>query len=156
MSIKSICKTDVVSIEKNSSLKEAAVLMQKKHVGSLIVTEGFNGKKIPCGIITDRDITLTVGSSQNPQDLHVEQIMQNQPITVKTSEGIFETIVRMREHGIKRLPVVTEDGSLYGVISADDILTLMSEEINNLAKITETQVKIEQGIRKPTARQIQL
>lgn len=156
MSILSVCKTEVVTIDRKATLKSVSELMQKKHVGSIIVTEGFNGKKIPAGIITDRDIALTLGTSPKPQDIIVDQIMQSQPVTVKTSEGIYETIVKMREYGIKRMPVVMADGSLFGIISADDLLTLMGEEINNLAKIPETQVSREQGIRKPAEKHVQI
>jgi CBS domain-containing protein len=156
MSIKSVCNTEVVTIDKNSVLREVASLMQKYHVGSVIVTEGFNGKRVPAGIITDRDIALCVGSSPKPEGLPVESVMQSQPLTIKTSDGIYETIAKMKEHGIKRLPVVSENGSLFGIICADDLLGLMGEEINNLAKISETQVKKEQGIRMPTERQVNL
>lgn len=156
MSIMSICQTDVITVDKRSTLKHVSEVMQEKHVGSIIVTEGFNGKKIPAGIITDRDIALALGSSPRPQEIRVEQIMQSQPITVKTSEGIYETIVKMRENGIKRMPVVLEDGSLFGIISADDMLTLMGEEINNLSKIPEVQVSHERGVRKPTEKNVHI
>jgi len=156
MSIKSICKTQIATMPKDSTLKDISQLMQKKHVGSVVVTEAYDGKKIPAGIITDRDIALALGSSKNPQTLKVESIMQSQPITVKASEGIFATIAIMRKNGVKRLPVVTDDGSLFGIICADDLLSLMGEEINNLAKITETQIKKEQGVRIPVAKQVQL
>lgn len=156
MSIKSICKTQVATIQKSSSLKDVSELMQQQHVGSVIVTEGLNGKRIPCGIITDRDLALAMGSSVKPQELRVEQIMRSHPFSVKTNDGIFETCVKMREQGIKRLPVVHEDGSLCGVISADDILSLMGEEINNLAKIIETQTKNEKGILMPAEKQVHI
>lgn len=149
MAIKAICKTELVTIDKSATIKDAAKLMKSKHVGSVIVTEGFNGKRIPFGIITDRDIALTLASEPKPQDLPIQQIMQSKPITIKTSEGIYEAIMKMRENGIKRLPVVNDDGSLYGVVCADDLLSLMGEEINNLAKITNTQVNIEKGVRMP-------
>jgi CBS domain-containing protein len=149
MAIKAICKTELVTIDKSATIKDAAKLMKVKHVGSVIVTEGLNGKRIPSGIITDRDIALTMASESKPQDLPIQQIMQSKPITVKASEGIYETIIKMRENGIKRLPVVNDDGSLYGVVCADDLLSLMGEEINNLAKITTAQVNIEKGGRMP-------
>lgn len=149
MAIKAICKTELVTIDKSATIKDAAKLMKSKHVGSVIVTEGFNGKRIPFGIITDRDIALTLASESKPQDLPIQQIMQSRPITIKTNEGIYETIMKMRENGIKRLPVVNDDGSLYGVVCADDLLSLMGEEINNLAKITNAQVNIEKGVRMP-------
>ena len=49
MSIKSVCRTNVTIIEKDSTLRDVANLMQRDHVGCVIVTEGFNGKKVPCG-----------------------------------------------------------------------------------------------------------
>lgn len=128
--------------------------MSKHHVGSVIVIEGFNGKRIPAGIITDRDIALTVGATQKPTELRVDQVMQALPVTVRESEGIYETIIKMSEHGVRRLPVVNEEGALYGIICADDLLSLMGEEINNLAKINGTQIKNEQGIKLPAEKHI--
>ena len=150
MSIKSICNTTVVTIQKNSTLHDVSNLMQKKHVGSIVVIELFEGKKIPAGIITDRDIALALGSSPKASEMKVEQIMQSAPITVNENEGIYETVVRMRKYGVKRLPVTKEDGSLLGIVSADDILSLMGDEISNLAKINENQFRNEQGVKLPT------
>lgn len=154
MSLLSVCQTEVVTIDRKATLKSVAELMQKKHVGSIVVTDGFNGQRIPVGIITDRDIALAIGSSPKPQDIVVEVIMYSNPITVKTSDGIYEAIVRMRENGIKRLPVVMDDGSLYGIITADDLLILMGKEINNLAQIPETQMNHERGLRRPAEKHV--
>ncbi|HAZ12705.1 MAG: hypothetical protein A2X86_11090 [Bdellovibrionales bacterium GWA2_49_15] len=154
MAIKSVCKTDVVTIDKNSTLLSVSTVMQNYHVGSVVVVEGMNGKRIPAGIITDRDIALALISSTKPQELRVEHIMQSAPITVKTNEGIFEIIIKMRDGGIKRIPVVNDDGSLYGIVCADDLLTLMSEEIQNLSKINETQINKEKGTTLPAEKTI--
>lgn len=149
MSIKSICQTKVVTVGKNSTLKDVAAVMQKHHVGSVIVTEGLDGKRIPAGIITDRDIAMSVGASAKPGDIRVDQVMQSHPVSIKIDEGIFEAVAKMREMGVKRMPVVNSDGSLYGLISADDLLSLMGDEINLLSKIAEVQIKNEQGVRVP-------
>lgn len=146
MSLKAITKTNVVTIGKNASLKDASRLMQREHVGSLVVIENYFGNKVATGIITDRDIALSVCSATRPQGLNVEHIMQSQPITINVSEGIFEAAQLMGKNGVKRLPVINEDGSLYGIVSADDILSLMSDEINHLAKVSDTQIKKEHGI----------
>jgi CBS domain-containing protein len=147
MAIRSICQTNVVTLEKTSTLKAAAQLMQEEHVGSIIIVERLNGRVVPAGIITDRDIALTIGSWKTPQDLRVEQIMQTHPITINVNEGIYDAILVMRKKGIKRLPVTNDDGSLFGVISADEVLKLMGDEINNLAKISDSQLRNEKGIR---------
>lgn len=150
MSLRSICNREVVTIGRKSTLKDVSNLMNQKHVGSILVIEQMNGNKVPAGIITDRDLALTMSSTEKPQMLLVEQIMQSQPVLAKVDDGIFETIEKMHKYGVKRLPVVDEKGSLYGIISADDLLTFMGEEINNLGKIRETQISHEKGIRMPS------
>lgn len=149
MSVRSICKSFVVTVSKGATLKEAAHLMQKNHVGSLVVIDSINGKRIPSGIITDRDIALSLGSSQRPQDLIVENIMRSHPVTIKASEGIFEAVIKMREHGVRRLPVINDDGSLCGILSADDLFSLLGEELNTLSRAKENQLKREQGVHTP-------
>ncbi|MEK6624592.1 MAG: CBS domain-containing protein [Bdellovibrionota bacterium] len=156
MTIKSLCKTDVVTLDRKSTLSSVSDVMQKKHVGCVVVVEPLNEKRIPAGIITDRDIALALQSSTRPQDLRVEHIMQSMPVTINVNAGIFETVRKMRDEGIKRLPVINEDGSLYGIVCADDLLTLMSEEIYNLSKINERQLNNEKGIRLPSEKAIQM
>lgn len=156
MSIKTMCNTNVVTIQKMATLREASKLMQKHHVGSLIVIEAFNGGVIPSGIITDRDMALSLSSIDRPGDIRVEQIMQANPVTVKESEGIYDVIIKMYNYGIKRLPVVHEDGSLFGIVTADDILSLMGEEISSLSQINETQLTHEKGIIRPAERHIEM
>lgn len=156
MSIKAVCNTHVVTIDKLSTLKDVSNLMRKQHVGAVVVTEGLNGKRAPIGIITDRDLALALGATNNPQDLEIEHIMLYRPITVKTSDGLFEATELMRENGVKRLPVVNDDGSLYGIISSDDLFMLLGDEVRNLAKITDIQVKKEQGIRTPAERRAEM
>lgn len=154
MPIKSICNTKVVTIQKTATLHDVSDLMREQHVGSIVVTETFNGKKIPAGIITDRDIALVLGSSPMARDIRVDQIMQSTPVMAHEHEGIYETIVKMRKNGVKRLPIIKEDGTLCGIICADDILALMGDEISNLAKINEVQIKNEQGIKLPAEKHL--
>lgn len=153
MAIQSICQTDVVTIPRKCTLKEVSQLMQRRHVGCVIVTELHDNKLFPAGIITDRDIALTVGFSEKPQELIVDNIMHSQPITSKRSEGIFETVLKMNEYGIKRLPVINEDGSLFGIVCSDDLLNLFGEEILALGKVTESQIQKEKGFRLPVEKQ---
>jgi signal-transduction protein with cAMP-binding, CBS, and nucleotidyltransferase domain len=150
MSLKEVSKPKVITISKKSTLKDAARLMQDKHVGSLVVVDALDGKLIPIGMITDRDMALCLSSTRTPQDLIIEEVMQSKPLLAKVSDGIYETVVRMRESGVRRLPVVQADGTLAGVICADDLLTLLSDEIKSLAQIPEKQIRKEQGEILPT------
>lgn len=147
MTIKKLCTQSVITIKKEATLKAVSELMLKNHIGSIVVVETINGKQIPSGIVTDRDIALTVGTMDKPGEIRVEQIMQSYPIVIKESDSLYDTITKMNKNGVKRLPVINEDGALCGIISADDILTLMGNEIGQLTKIQESQMKNEKGIK---------
>ena len=145
MAIESLCKPRVVTVERNATLKNVSGLMRKEHVGCVVVTEMRKGKKTPVGVITDRDIALALDSSQNPQDVLVERIMQGDPVTASATDGVYETVLKMRVNGVRRVPVLNEEGSLCGIICADDLLLLMGEEMNSLARIIDSEVQREQG-----------
>ena len=60
---------------------------------------------------------------------------RTQLVSVLETEGVFETIRLMRTKGIRRIPVVNQEGGLEGIVSADDILDLLAEEMAELAKV---------------------
>jgi signal-transduction protein with cAMP-binding, CBS, and nucleotidyltransferase domain len=147
MALGTVCETHVVSIDKDSNLLSVSKLMQVRHVGSVVVTEKYKNKDIVVGMVTDRDLALTLGSYPKPQEIKVSQVMHSQPVTARKTEGIFEATLKMSENGVKRIPVVDDDGALFGIVSADDLLGLMAREMANLSKLTDVQVKKEKGIR---------
>ncbi len=136
MSIGVFCNREVVFATKEMSLAEAAQLMRQHHVGDLVVVEEVNGKRIPVGIVTDRDIVIEIiAQSLNLNEFSVGDIMCGQLVNVQENEGVFETIRLMRSKGIRRMPVVNREGVLVGIVSADDILDLLAEEMAELAKV---------------------
>lgn len=149
MSIREICVKDVITIKPGASLAEASRLMSENHIGSLVVVENSNGGQKPTGMITDRDLALAMDSASKPQDLEVSQLMRSHPITATIEDGIYETIQKMRKEGVKRLPVVDKTGALYGIVSADDLMNLLSREMSGLSEIREVQVSNEKGVRMP-------
>lgn len=154
MAIKSICTSSVTTIKKTATLVDAVRLMANHHVGSIIVIDIIGERIMPSGILTDRDIALTIGHSQKPGAIKVEQVMQSAPVTISENEGIYEAIYKMQEYGVKRLPVIQADGSLIGIVSKDDILKLIAEEINHLSKINVNQIRNEQAINLPAGRHL--
>jgi len=105
-------------------------------VGDLVVVDEIDGKRVPVGIVTDRDIVIEIVSqSLDFNEFSVGDIMSPQLISVQEKEGVFETIRLMRAKGIRRIPVVNQEGGLEGIVSADDILDLLAEEMTELAKV---------------------
>jgi CBS domain-containing protein len=149
MPIGEFCNREVVYATRETSIPEAAQLMRQYHVGDLVVVDEVDGKRVPVGIVTDRDIVIEIISqSLDFNEFSVGDIMSPQLISVQEKEGIFETIRLMRAKGIRRIPVVNQEGGLEGIVSADDILDLIAEEMAELAKVApreqerETKTKI--------------
>ena len=136
MPIGEFCNREVVFATRETSIPEAAQLMRKFHVGDLVVVDEIDGKRVPVGIVTDRDIVIEIVSqSLDFNEFSVGDIMSPQLISVQEKEGVFETIRLMRAKGIRRIPVVNQEGGLEGIVSADDILDLLAEEMTELAKV---------------------
>jgi CBS domain-containing protein len=136
MSIGEFCNREVVFATRKTSVKEAAELMRKYHVGDLVVVDEIDGKRVPVGIVTDRDIVIEIiAESLSVDDFTAGDIMGAEVISVHEKEGVVETIRLMRSHGIRRIPVVDKDGGLVGIMSVDDVLDLLAEELAELAKV---------------------
>jgi CBS domain-containing protein len=153
MAIGEICNREVVSIKRKDTVTEAARLMRKHHVGSLVVVDE-NGKfnPVPVGILTDRDITVSVTAlGLDPSTITVNEIMGETVLCVNESAGIAETVSLMRAKGVRRLPVVDTAGQLTGMVSADDLLSLLAEELSGLADATTREQRHEAQTRRTGA-----
>lgn len=136
MAIGEFCNREVVFATREMSLPEAAQLMRENHVGDLVVVDEVDGKRVPVGIVTDRDMVIEViAKSLDLNEFSVGDIMGPQLVSVQEKEGVFETIRLMRAKGVRRIPVVNQDGGLAGIVSADDMLDLLAEEMAELAKV---------------------
>jgi CBS domain-containing protein len=136
MSVGELCNREVVVAEKALPVTEAARLMRSHHVGDLVVVEEKGGRKHPVGIVTDRDIVVeVVAAGVNADALKVGDIMGPEVATVRESEGLFEALRYMRDRGVRRMPVVDSSGALLGILTLDDLLGLLAEEMTELAKL---------------------
>ncbi len=149
MTVGKICNREVVIVDKTASIPEAARLMREYHVGDLVVVEEKAGKRIPVGIVTDRDIVLEViAEGVDMNDINVGDIMSNSLVTARESDGMLETIKMMRAKGVRRLPVINDDNELVGILSVDDLIDLFSEQIVDLARLIAKEQKRETERRK--------
>lgn len=136
MSAGSLCTRSVLIIDKNESVRQAAELMRQHHVGDLVVIDAGNPYRTPVGMLTDRDITVeVVALGVAPENVKAGDIMSRRMITVREDEDQREVAHRMREAGIRRVPVVASDGGLVGILSMDDLLESISEELNELTHV---------------------
>jgi len=122
MKIKEIMRP-VRTIEKNSTVREAAKIMAKNRIGSLIVVEG---KKI-IGIMTERDIlTKITAEGKSSERIYVKDIMTAKVLTIAPDKFIDDAVHIMILNNIKKLPVV-DGNELVGIVTSTDIVANSSE-----------------------------
>lgn len=138
------CNREVVIIEPDTSITQAAMLMREFHVGSLVVVEKQGELTIPVGIVTDRDLVVEVIAEQVPVDsVTVNDVMTSDLIKVDEAATLIDTLQLMLKKGIRRVPVVDNQGSLQGILTADDAIELMAESMNDLSKMVNNEMKQE-------------
>jgi CBS domain-containing protein len=148
MAVGEICNRDVVIAEKTLPVVDAAQLMRTHHVGDLVVVEEKAGRRHPVGIVTDRDIVVeVVAAGVDPDALKVGDIMGPEVATVREGEGLYEALHYMRGKGVRRMPVVDRDGALVGILTLDDLLSLLAEEMTELAKLVSHERQREAAVR---------
>lgn len=148
MEIGKLSILDTVCCSRDESVQGAAFLMRKHHVGDLIVVDEPDGERIPIGIVTDRDIVVSViALGLDPLGLQVGDIMTDDLLTASEHDDVYATIERMRLRGIRRVPVLSDSGTLSGIVSADDLLTFLAEEMEELARISPYQQQHERRAR---------
>ena len=136
MSVGEFCNREVIVVGQDCTVLEASRLMRQHHVGSLVIVASTDGVNRPAGVITDRDLVVGVmAAGLAPEAVQVGEVVTEALYSVCETEGIFETMHQMHEHGIRRLPVVDERGSLQGIVTLDDLISLLAEEMNELSKL---------------------
>jgi signal-transduction protein with cAMP-binding, CBS, and nucleotidyltransferase domain len=142
MTIGEICTRDTVYTTRESSIAAAAQLMRAHHVGDLLVVEERAGQRIPVGIVTDRDLVIEIlAKNVEPQTVTIGDVMNSDLLTARETDGLYETMQRMRARGVRRVPVTDAGGGLIGIVSVDDFLDLLADEFTALARL----VSREQG-----------
>lgn len=125
-----ICTKPVVTASAQMTVEQAARAMRSKNVGALIVVN--TGR--PVGMLTDRDIAIeVVAKGLDPDTARVGDVMHRKPVTILQEQGILDAVKTFARTGIRRLPVVTKNGVLVGVIAVDDVIVLLGNEMGHLA-----------------------
>lgn len=136
MNVGEICIRDVVVTGRDTTVAAAAQLMREYHVGDLVVVDEGGGRRVPAGIVTDRDLVIGVlAPGLDPATLTVGDIMGGELVSAREADGVFETLQVMRRRGVRRVPVVDERGGLAGIVALDDVLEIIAEELGAAVKV---------------------
>lgn len=136
MNVGEICSREVIVMDRGESLPEAVRLMRENHVGDVVVTENRAGSTVPVGILTDRDILIEVVAQNVPLDsLAVSDVMSFDLLSVRETDSEADALAAMRRKGVRRAPVVDAKGALVGIVSVDDVIEVLAEQLGSIAAL---------------------
>ena len=136
MPVKDFCVRSVVHVDRDTTIHDAAHLMRQNHVGDLIVVDRDHEGVTPVGIITDRDIVLSVVAPKlDATVITVGDVMSSELVSCREDLGVTECLRKMRTHGVRRMPIVNERGFLVGIVSIDDVIEMLADELGEVAKL---------------------
>lgn len=126
---------DVVTASPDSELREITDTLESENVGAVVITED----NAPVGIVTDRDAALAIHQHDDVASVSVEEVMATDPATIQENEEAIEISRAIDEHDVRRFPVVDEDGTLTRIVTLDDLIATIGEQLDNVSAIIEVQ-----------------
>ena len=139
MKVCELCRPDVITISKQEGIKKAAQLMKDKCVGSLVVVDK---QQTPVGMLTDRDIIIKlIAEGKAPEQTMVADIMSKELLCLTENQDISDAIDALCEKGVRRAPVIDENKQLCGVITLDDLMACIIDELDGVVDIIRSQSK---------------
>jgi len=114
---------NVITIDANKTVIEAADLMSQNNVGDLVVMD----KDTPVGIVTERDLVRRVLAERKSLNIKVSEVMTTPLRVIDPEAPLKEAARRMVNKGIRRLPVI-KDNKLVGIITATDFARHLSKK----------------------------
>jgi signal-transduction protein with cAMP-binding, CBS, and nucleotidyltransferase domain len=146
MRIGEICRSPVVTCRRETGVPQLALLMREHHVGAVIVVDEDDGRMLPIGIVTDRDLVVQVLAERiDPALLHAGDLLSGEIVTIDHREGIYDAIWHMRSKRVRRLPVVDARCHLIGMLTMDDVTRFLAEEMSDMSRIVPNQIEHEEA-----------
>jgi len=130
-----LCTRETVCVPRTASLTAAARLMRERHVGSLVVVDERPAGRVPAGVITDRDlVTGVLAPDVDVHALRVEDVMSTEPVVAQEQASMLDALALMRSKGVRRVVITDTQGMLQGVLALDDLIEVVSEQLQAVAR----------------------
>lgn len=135
MRVGEYCNREVMVAGRTTGVLDAARLMRRYDVGTLVIVERAHDGSRPIGIVTDRDLVVEVLAQDAPAaQLALDDIMNPHPSALE-DDDVLDTLRRMRTLGVRRMPVVDSRGLLIGILVVDDLLELLAGSLHEIVDL---------------------
>ena len=139
--------TKPISCPSDTTLQECAKIMDKNHVGALVIKDNGDSE----GLITEQDIVRKViAKGINPLTKKVSDFMETEIMTISPNDDIYDALIKMRDSNIRHLPAV-ENGKMVGLLTLKDILKIEPQ----LFELLVEKFELREETRKPISRIIE-
>ena len=137
MRVLELLNHDVAVTHRSERLVDAIARMRERHVGALVVVEDAKTSCKPVGMLTDRDVVVSVLARDvsHLATLDVGDVMSRDLVTATADEDVAQLLRRMRNFGVRRVPVVDARGALEGIVTLDDVLSGLAAELAEAATL---------------------
>ena len=152
VSASSIMVTDVKTAEEKLSIQAACNILYENNIGSLVIiknstSDNNESKKVPVGIVTERDIIRVVSllpDNKLSVDQPIRLLMKTPVITINPNSSVIDAMETMQRKNIRRLPVVDNRENLRGIVTDKDIFRLIVKNQTLGSSSTSDQILVDQ------------
>lgn len=141
LEIESLAKKNLVTARPDETVLEAVRRMADEGVGAILVVNGGH----LLGIFSERDVVKRVlAKGLDPATTRVADVHTTNPITVTRRTSVKQCAQEVKDRNIRHLPVVGEDGTVYGIVSVRDFLRLVVTELEELFERVTVEHRIQE------------
>jgi CBS domain-containing protein len=132
----------VAQADASMTVAEAAGILRRHQVGCLVVTRQEEGRTLPVGIVTDRDmVTRGIATHLDPATTAIECVMSAPLLYCRPGATLDKIVDTMQQRGVRRLPLIAPSGVLVGIVSTDDVLVALAalaDRVNQTLNVEPT------------------
>jgi len=149
MNLSELCQRDILTLSAEAPVRKAAEMMRTHHVGALALTDPEDPTRV-VGVVTDRDLVIhLLAQDRSPQEQNVGAFSSIHLIRVPGTATVHEAVKAMNQHGVRRLFITEPNGRLMGLLSLDDLLATLADELNGLSQALRLGIDLESSRTSP-------
>jgi CBS domain-containing protein len=134
-----LCTRNVVTAQLDETVVEVAQRMSQYDVGAVVVVDETGGSARPIGVLTDRDLVTRALVRGAPTAVVVRDVLDRELVTAAEDDDVDAVLAKLRRRAVRRIPIVDRQGALLGILTLDDIVGWISEELRDAAALIERQ-----------------